>query len=231
MAHGMSGFLDSPVKSIQDWDKYCYYAAGVVGIGLSKMWVASGLESNKFLSEDFKLKSKEMGLLLQKTNIIRDCREDILQNRAFLPQEIWGKYLNNYSELFQLKHKEAALHSLNEYVTDALKHTPSCLDYLREITSPSIFRFCAIPQVMAIATLALCYNNYSVFLESVKIPRFESIQIMTGSSNYPNVLKYFSHYAERVTAKIPTADPISVTIAQRLEEIIKRNEKVQYSQH
>ncbi len=26
-----------------------------------------------------------------------------------------------------------------------------------------VFRFCAIPQVMAMGTLALCYNNYEVF--------------------------------------------------------------------
>ena len=26
-----------------------------------------------------------------------------------------------------------------------------------------VFRFCAIPQVMAIGTLALCYNNHEVF--------------------------------------------------------------------
>ena len=28
---------------------------------------------------------------------------------------------------------------------------------------PQVFRFCAIPQVMAIGTLALCYNNHEVF--------------------------------------------------------------------
>ena len=29
-----------------------------------------------------------------------------------------------------------------------------------------VFRFCAIPQVMAIGTLALCYNNHEVFTGS-----------------------------------------------------------------
>jgi farnesyl-diphosphate farnesyltransferase len=151
-----------------------------------------------------------------------------LENRSFLPQEIWGKYLENYSDLFQLEHQKAALHSLNEYVTDALKHTPSCLDYLSEITSPSIFRFCAIPQVMAIATLSLCYNNYNVFLESVKIPRFESIRIMTSSSNYPNTLNYYAQYAKRLVTKIPAEDPNADIIAKRLAEIIMRHKKLQY---
>ncbi len=201
MGQGMSELLDSPIKSIQDWDKYCYFAAGIVGIGLSRMWVASGLESKNLLSKAFRTKSSEMGLFLQKTNIIRDCREDFTQNRRFLPHEIWGKYVDNYSEIFQIEHKEAALHTLNECVTDALKHTPSCLDYLREITSPSIFRFCAIPQVMAMATLALCCNNYNVFCGTLKIPRSETISIMSTCSNYRQVLRSFSKYTEILSRK------------------------------
>jgi farnesyl-diphosphate farnesyltransferase len=132
--------------------------------------------------------------------------------------------LNKYSDLFQLEHKKGALSALNEYVTEALKHTPNSLDYLSEIRSPAIFRFCAIPQVMAMATLSLCYNNYNVFLGSVKIPRFESIQIMTGSSSYSNVLKYYSHYAKRIVGKIQAGDPNSELVAERLAEINRRLE-------
>ena len=39
----------------------------------------------------------------------------------------------------------------------------SCLDYMERLQDPAIFRFCAIPQIMAIATLSLCYNNHTVF--------------------------------------------------------------------
>ena len=46
---------------------------------------------------------------------------------------------------------------------DACRHAPECLRYLQELRDPQIFRFCAIPQVMAMGTLALCYNNPKVF--------------------------------------------------------------------
>jgi len=207
MADGMSKFLDSPIKSIKDWDRYCYYAAGVVGIGLSKMWVVSGLETKQFLSSDLKNKSKEMGLFLQKTNIIRDCREDMLENRAFLPQVIWGKYVWNYSELFNIEYKKPAILPLNEHVTDALRHLPNCLDYMKAVTSPAIFRFCAIPQVMAIATLALCYNNYDVYLKSVKISRYDTIRIMRAASNYPNTAQVILLYTKQIHDKIAEDDP------------------------
>lgn len=42
-----------------------------------------------------------------------------------------------------------ALACLNELVTDALALVPDCLDYMRQIKHPEVFRFCAIPQVRA----------------------------------------------------------------------------------
>jgi hypothetical protein len=43
------------------------------------------------------------------------------------------------------------------------RHAPHCLAYMAQLRNADIFRFCAIPQVMAIGTLALCYNNHAVF--------------------------------------------------------------------
>jgi hypothetical protein len=48
-------------------------------------------------------------------------------------------------------------------VTDALRHIPHCLAYMGKLRDRDIFRFCAIPQIMAAGTLALCYNNGGVF--------------------------------------------------------------------
>ena len=38
-----------------------------------------------------------------------------------------------------------------------------CLKYMEKVQDRQNFRFCAIPQVMALGTLALCYNNHKVF--------------------------------------------------------------------
>jgi farnesyl-diphosphate farnesyltransferase len=42
-----------------------------------------------------------MGLLLQKTNIIRDYREDTDKQRYFWPREIWGKYGFKEMEMYE----------------------------------------------------------------------------------------------------------------------------------
>ena len=60
--------------------------AGLVGIGLSSLFSASGLEDASVGSNQ-KL-SNSMGLFLQKTNIIRDYFEDVVQGRHFWPSEV-----------------------------------------------------------------------------------------------------------------------------------------------
>ena len=57
-----------------------------MGIGLSQLFAASGLEKEE-VGKDHHL-ANSMGLFLQKTNIIRDYLEDIVQGREFWPKEV-----------------------------------------------------------------------------------------------------------------------------------------------
>jgi len=52
--------------------------------------VAHGDEAPVVL-QNLKL-ADDMGLFLQKTNIIRDYLEDLVEGRAFWPREIWSQY-------------------------------------------------------------------------------------------------------------------------------------------
>jgi farnesyl-diphosphate farnesyltransferase len=40
------------VETLKDWDEYCHYVAGLVGIGLSDLWVGSLLENEQFAKEE-----------------------------------------------------------------------------------------------------------------------------------------------------------------------------------
>jgi farnesyl-diphosphate farnesyltransferase len=76
------------LQTITEYDLYCHYVAGLVGEGLSRLFAASGKEV-PWLGEQLTL-ANSMGLLLQKTNILRDIREDVDQGRYFWPRELWG---------------------------------------------------------------------------------------------------------------------------------------------
>jgi len=224
MANGMSDFLQRKVETKEDYELYCHYVAGLVGIGLSKLFHHSGLEGSRFANLD--TLSNSMGLFLQKTNITRDYLEDINEKppRVFYPKEIWGKYAENIEDFKDPKKVKKAVGCLNHMITDALKHISDCLDYLYLVKEPSVFKFCAIPQVMAIATLERCYNNPAVFSSEVKIRKGEAVQLMIGSTDYISVCNYFQYYVNLLEKKIPIDDPNKDKAREYLQ---KANQKIQ----
>ena len=121
-----------------------------------------------------------MGLFLQKTNIIRDYLEDYVDGRAFWPQEIWKQYspTGSLGDFAKVNNREQAVACLNHLVTNALECVPECMEYMSLLRTEEVFRFCAIPQVMAIATLADLYNNHDVFTGVVKIRKFFAAKLI-----------------------------------------------------
>lgn len=228
MGAGMAKFIEKEVMDMSDFDEYCHYVAGLVGIGLSNLWGASKMESEEFIGEE-KL-SNAMGLFLQKTNIIRDYLEDIQElpaPRMFWPRSVWSKYAKELDELQHEENHEKAVQCMNELITNALSHTTDCLKYMGRIKEPSIFRFCAIPQVMAIATLAECYGNVNVFKGVVKIRRGLSARIMLNCNNMYEFAKGFKHFASELVHKVdPRNDPNGEETMQRIEALEEACDKI-----
>jgi farnesyl-diphosphate farnesyltransferase len=121
MGEGMASYvgkdLGQGTVTVDDYNLYCHYVAGLVGEGLSRLFTCSGYESPAVAGVSSTL-ANTMGLFLQvsastcvktpvhtctpadvpshrpwqKTNIIRDYLEDYVDGRAFWPQQIWKKY-------------------------------------------------------------------------------------------------------------------------------------------
>ncbi|KAF5745423.1 squalene synthase 2 [Tripterygium wilfordii] len=219
MGAGMAKFICKEVESIDDYDEYCHYVAGLVGLGLSKLFHASGSED---LASDSL--SNSMGLFLQKTNIIRDYLEDINEipkSRMFWPREIWSKYVNKLEDLKYEENSVKAVQCLNDMVTNALIHVEDCLKYMSALREPGIFRFCAIPQIMAIGTLALCYNNIEVFRGVVKMRRGLTAKVIDQTRTMSDVYGAFFDFSSMLTSKVDKNDPNAVKTLSRLEAIQK----------
>lgn len=195
MAKGMNKYAHEQVGTYADWDDYCYYVAGLVGIGLSKLFLASGLEHSQLLKDT--ALSNEMGLFLQKTNIIRDFAEDLEQERVFWPEEAWKGRVQQLKDL--QTDKEKGLEVLNEMITNALSHVPACLKYLETLDDQQIFRFCAIPQLMAIATLKELYNNEDVLFKNVKIRKGRTARYFMSINNFEQTKKEFIQILQALT--------------------------------
>jgi len=227
MGAGMAQFLEKSVETMDDYNDYCWFVAGLVGEGLTHLFVASGREDPEI--DNFTL-YKSMGLYLQKVNITRDFYEDINvlpAPRMFYPRAIWGKYADNLKDFLLPQNIGPAVQCLNEMVTDAMAHAVDVLEYLAQIRDPYIFRFCAIPQVMAIATLYEVYNNQWVFRGEVKIRRSLALYIALNCNSMSEVYAFFLDFARQFEPEIPDSDPN----AQRLREYLTniRNKCIQGS--
>ncbi|KAL2823460.1 isoprenoid synthase domain-containing protein [Aspergillus cavernicola] len=214
MSNGMADYVrkatleDASVKTVEEYDLYCYYVAGLVGEGLTRLFVEAEFGNAALLKRPRLQKS--MGLFLQKTNIIRDIREDHDDKRRFWPKSIWSKYVDNFEDLFKRDpaSREAALNCNSEMVLNALEHAEDCLFYLAGLREQSVFNFCAIPQAMAIATLELCFRNPAMFDRNIKITKGDACMLMTESTQNLRVLcDVFRRYIRKIHKKNTPKDP------------------------
>ena len=101
-----------------------------------------------------------------------------------------------------LENKQNALAALNHLAADALSLVPNCLEYLSNLSEPSIFHFAAIPQVMAMATFDLFYNNYDLFTKrGTKIRKGLAIKLIQQATNFENVKAIYLEYALNISKK------------------------------
>ncbi|KAI9785220.1 MAG: bifunctional farnesyl-diphosphate farnesyltransferase/squalene synthase [Candelina submexicana] len=229
MGNGMADFAANAeynangVNTVKDYELYCHYVAGLVGEGLTRLFVESGLANPALLERPHLQES--MGQFLQKTNIIRDVREDLDDKRRFWPKEIWSKHVNRFEDLFDPKNQAAALNCSSEMVLNALKHADECLFYLAGIKEQSVFNFAAIPQSMAIATLELVFRNPQVFRRNIKITKGQACRLMLQSSqNLQTVCDVFRTYIRKIHQKNSPKDPsfLQISIAcGKVEQFIE----------
>lgn len=220
MGEGMASFAhdaefnENGVDSIKDYEKYCHYVAGLVGEGLTRLFVEGNL-ANKALLKRPDL-HESMGQVLQQTNVIRDVKEDADERRRFWPKEVWSKYVRDFDDLFKKENRETALRCQSEMILLALQRVPDCLFYLAGMRDQSVFNFTAIPQTMALATLELCFRNPAMFEGNIKITKGKTCHLMTCSSQNLQILfNEFKLMARTLHKKNNPRDPnfLKISIA------------------
>lgn len=227
MGNGMADYILDElfnlegVKTCEEYDLYCHYVAGLVGEGLTKLMVLAKFSDDLLVQDNFE-KSNSMGLFLQKTNIIRDYHEDLLDGRSFWPKEIWGKYTDKYPSFHEDPSAETqGLYCISNMVLDAMTHIKDVLSFLSLVKDPSSFNFCAIPQVMAVATLALVYQNKNVLHGNVKLRKGLTCSLILSSRTLPGVVAVFKKYAREIHHKSVVEDPNYLNIGVKCAEVEK----------
>lgn len=218
----MTVFLKRDVLTIPDLDLYAFTNNGPVAICLTKLWVDRKFADPKLLDrEDL---SGHMAMFLGKINVIRDIKEDASEDppRVWWPKEIWGKYLKDLKDIIKPEYQKEALYCLNDILTDALRHIEPCLQYMELVWDEGVFKFCAVPELMSLATISACYNNPKVFTGVVKMRRGETAKLFLSVTTMPALYKSFSAIAEEMEAKCrreAPEDPSFPITIKRLQDV------------
>lgn len=104
-------------------------------------------------------------------------------------------------------------------VLNVLNDVPQVLTYLSKLKNQSVFNFCAIPQVMAIATLSLVFNNLDIYQRNIKIRKGEAVKLIMDSTNMDNVVDIFRQYVFEISRKNEATDPNFMEISMSIGRV------------
>ena len=166
MNAGMQKYLQQPVYSFEDLNEYCYFVAGTPSGFLTELIRTRAKKLTPKASQVLQDNERDFGLFLQKVNIIRDFREDILQNeKIFWPGYLFDKHQLEPQELLDPAHEKQAMEMLNAMVDNAVAHATSVHDYLTAVPDEyaGFRQGAAINFAMGVATLGEVRGNRDVF--------------------------------------------------------------------
>ena len=166
MNAGMQKYLQQPVYSFEDLNEYCYFVAGTPSGFLTELIRTRAKKLTPKASQVLQDNERDFGLFLQKVNIIRDFREDILQNeKIFWPGYLFDKHQLEPQELLDPTHEKQAMEMLNAMVDNAVAHVTSVHDYLTAVPDEyaGFRQGAAINFAMGVATLGEVRGNRDVF--------------------------------------------------------------------
>jgi len=160
MSRGMGHFERSRSRSgledVTEYERYCYFVAGVVGEMLTELFCdhSPKIDAKR---EDLEARAVSFGLGLQMTNILKDVWDDYDDGVCWLPREVFASHGYDLSEL-QPNHNgngAAFAASMQHLIGIAHAHLREALEYTLAIPNneTGIRRFLIWATLLAASTL------------------------------------------------------------------------------
>jgi len=132
--------------------------------------------------------------------------------------------VDKFDDLFDSKHREAALNCSSEMVLNSLRHAEECLVYMAGIKEQGVFTSLQFPDDGHCHTGARV-SEPRIFETNVKIKKGETAQLfMESSQNLRTVCAVFKKYVRRIHRKNTPKDPnfLNINIAcGKVEQFIE----------
>ncbi len=209
MAEGMKKYAfgeDKPevsLKNKDEFEEYTYYVAGTVGKLLSDLYTQKNYYMSEKTEKILKENDIQFGKALQYVNILKDSREDIEEERCFIPLSLLEKYDITTETMFKKENLASLEKVYGELIIDAKKYLKNATLYIKTIPlwNWRIRLFCIWPVSLAYKTLNYVEKNIYRLTEddkSLKISKKDAKRTIFYSSlgifsNY-----YLKKYLERI---------------------------------
>jgi farnesyl-diphosphate farnesyltransferase len=174
MSYGMMKYLDNEIKTFEDFDEYCYYVAGTIGLYMNKL---VELKDGVRLDDE---KAIALGRYLQKVNIIKNFNKDQQEGRNFWPLCLFNGI--ERKTLCSEGNEEKAISILENLVKSAAAESGAAFRYAVSVpySLQGYRKFLILSTFMATENLRLMRRNPEIFTnpKGVKIPRSRMPQII-----------------------------------------------------
>jgi farnesyl-diphosphate farnesyltransferase len=178
MAKGMKKYLNKRIDTFRHLDEYCYYVGGTVGGLVTDLLIKNTGKATSSQIKTLRMEKSDFGLFLQKVNIIRDFRQDILNNeKIFWPYQLFQKQNLAPRDVLIKKNKIKAMAILEKMISNSKKHINSVKRYIHAIPEdyPGFKKASIINFLMGVMTLAKIKNNPDVFYSNIPVKIDKSI--------------------------------------------------------
>jgi farnesyl-diphosphate farnesyltransferase len=142
------------LDDIAEFERYCYYVAGVVGEMLTDLFCQYSMDIARH-REKLRALSVSFGAGLQMTNILKDVWEDRRQGACWLPRDVFQQCGFELRDLNEAHYDPAFGAGIRELVARAHGHLRNALAYVQLLPpgEVGIRRFCLWSLAMAALTL------------------------------------------------------------------------------
>lgn len=211
LTQGMNNFVSRyseedgiRIKTVCEFEEYCYYVAGTVGHLLLEL-ISHNYSVD--LSPQMYKSSREYGHFLQTINILKDVYDDKeSEDNIYIPESVLSQVGLSQETLF-----DATQDQLTEIIDELLfnqswsrKNARLFLEWCSN-QSPEVYTSYAIPYFLAIATQRELreHPEKSIQVEEVKISKDEVFAITeTLEKEQPNPLQFEKRLLDRPLTKI-----------------------------
>ena len=179
MAEGMKKFINIEIDTFEQLDEYCYYVGGTVGGFVTELIMKNTKKATPWQMKILSRKENDLGLFLQKVNIIRDFRQDMLNNeKIFWPYQIFQEQNIVPVQALDRRNEAKAMIILEKMIVNAKKHIDVVKTEISAIPDdyPGFRNASIINFLMGIETLAKIKDNPDVFYSDIPVKIDKSVK-------------------------------------------------------